>query len=277
MQGIILAAYFQDMVLCVQIINAASYMIFTDLRTRGKVLMATLTIYNKKLLARRPSEDARQYSYRVIKHHILHLKLLPGQKMSEIDFAHTLNVSRTPIHDTFYKLSRENMVDIFPKQGAFVSRIDPEKVEKAIWLHTQMGLSLLQTIHISDVSASDLDILNYLLNRYQEHLLKDDIEEIPRIINEYYHQIYMLGGNMQYAWEAIQKVDVDLQRLLSLALFVPAVSKGIFHELSSLADALLVRQNDKACTIFEEHLEHVLLFLEPLKKHYPDYFTSDKS
>lgn len=238
--------------------------------------MATLTIHNQKLMVRRPSEDARQYSYRVIKHYILRIKLPPGQKMSEIDFAHTLQVSRTPIHDTFYKLSRENMVDIFPKQGAFVSRIDPEKIEKAIWMHRQMGISMLQTIHTRGVSASELEILNYLLNRYNEYLLKDEMDEIPRIINEYYHQLYVLAGNMQYAWESIQKVDVDLQRLLSLASFSPAVAKGFLYELSNLTDALIARENDQACSIFEEHLEHVAMFLEPLKKHYPNYFIEDK-
>lgn len=238
--------------------------------------MATLAIHNQKLMIRRPSEDARQYSYRVIKHHILRIKLPPGQKMSEIDFAHTLHVSRTPIHDTFYKLSRENMVDIFPKHGAFVSRIDPAKIKEALWMHKQMGIFMLQTIHTRDVSASELEILNYLLNRYNEYLEKDDMDEIPRIINEYYHQLYVLAGSMQYAWESVRKVDVDFQRLLSLASFSPAIAKGFLYELSNLTDALIARENNQACSVFEEHLEHVAMFLEPLKKHYPSYFIADE-
>ena len=85
----------------------------------------TLALFqNDTLPVRRPSEDARQYAYRIIRKFILELLLLPGQKMNEADLASSLNMSRTPIHDSFFKLSRENLVDVIPKRGAFVSKID---------------------------------------------------------------------------------------------------------------------------------------------------------
>ena len=67
---------------------------------------------NNRMIARRPTEDARQYAYRVIKNCILELFLPPGQKMNEADLASSLNVSRTPVHDTFTRLSREKLVDV---------------------------------------------------------------------------------------------------------------------------------------------------------------------
>ena len=77
----------------------------------------TLALFqNQTLPARRPSEDARQYAYRIIRKFILELHLLPGQKMNEADLASSLNMSRTPIHDSFFKLSRENLVDVIPKR-----------------------------------------------------------------------------------------------------------------------------------------------------------------
>ena len=83
---------------------------------------------NNRMIARRPTEDARQYAYRVIKNCILELFLPPGQKMNEADLASSLNVSRTPVHDTFTRLSREKLVDVIPQRGAFVSRIDSERI-----------------------------------------------------------------------------------------------------------------------------------------------------
>ena len=106
---------------------------------------------NNRMIARRPTEDARQYAYRVIKNCILELFLPPGQKMNEADLASSLNVSRTPVHDTFTRLSREKLVDVIPQRGAFVSRIDSERIEHAIWLHTRLGTSMLYTIFIKNV------------------------------------------------------------------------------------------------------------------------------
>ena len=58
----------------------------------------TLALFqNQTLPARRPSEDARQYAYRIIRKFILELHLLPGQKMNEADLASSLNMSRTQI------------------------------------------------------------------------------------------------------------------------------------------------------------------------------------
>ena len=92
----------------------------------------TLALFqNQTLPARRPSEDARQYAYRIIRKFILELHLLPGQKMNEADLASSLNMSRTPIHDSFFKLSRENLVDVIPKRGAFVSKIDQKRMDSS--------------------------------------------------------------------------------------------------------------------------------------------------
>ena len=53
----------------------------------------TLALFqNQTLPARRPSEDARQYAYRIIRKFILELHLLPGQKMNEADLASSLKI-----------------------------------------------------------------------------------------------------------------------------------------------------------------------------------------
>ena len=48
-----------------------------------------------QLLARRTSEDARQYAYRVLSFCILEFILFPKQKLNEVSLAESLEVSRT--------------------------------------------------------------------------------------------------------------------------------------------------------------------------------------
>ena len=237
--------------------------------------MTALSIYNSKFLARRPSEDARQYSYRAIKANILRLVLKPGEKMSEIDFAHSLQVSRTPVHESFVKLSRENLVDIIPNQGAYVAKLNCQRINDALWIHSQLGITMLQNIYARNLHASELNTLNYMLSKLEECIDEQKNDQIPRIIIEYYHQLYMAAGNMQYIWESLQKTDGDLQRLLNLIVTNDLIARALLMELTELTNALTERQIDRACSIFRNHITHLSMFLEPIKQFNTDYFVDD--
>lgn len=232
---------------------------------------------NNRMIARRPTEDARQYAYRVIKNCILELFLPPGQKMNEADLASSLNVSRTPVHDTFTRLSREKLVDVIPQRGAFVSRIDSERIEHAIWLHTRLGTSMLHTIFIKNVKKSDLEVLYYHLRQLDDYLYQGNLNQAPKLLTDYYHQLYILAGDMDLVWESLQKVDMDLQRLLYLATSSSAMVEGFLCELTNLTDALADRNNDQACLIYSHHMSRMLLLVPPLKQHNPEHFICDST
>jgi len=236
--------------------------------------MSTLSIRNAQILVRRPAEDARQYAYRVIKDCILQLLLPPNRKLNEVDLAQTLTISRTPVHDTFFKLSRENIVTIYPKRGAFVSQIDPVRIEHAVWTHTQLGTSMLHSIFIKNVDHSKLLALRHLLRQLDDALYQRDLSSAPRIITEFYHQLYVLAGDMDLIWASVQKVDVDLRRVIHMASSSQTVVDGMLYELSSLTDALFERDCDRACRILEDHFSRMLLLAEPMQPHYPGYFVS---
>lgn len=223
-------------------------------------------------ISRRPSEDARQYAYRVIKSCILELFLPPGQKMNEIDLASSLSISRTPVHDTFTRLSRENLVDIIPQRGAFVSRIDSERIENAVWLHTRLGTSMLHTLFIKNVKKQDLDILYYNLRQLDDYLYQGNLAQTPKLLSDYYHQLYILAGDMELVWDSLERSDMDLHRLLYLAASSSTVMEGFLCELTNLTDALADRDNDQACLIYSHHMSRMLLLLGPLKQHNPEYF-----
>ena len=243
---------------------------------RKGIPMPLLPVHDNNLLARRASEDARQYVYRVIKLCILEFLLSPGQKMNEADLAQSLSVSRTPVHDTIFKLSRENLADIYPKRGAFVSRLSPKRIEHAVWTHTQLGTSVIHSIHIKNTPRPMLETLYYYLHQLDDFSSQGDASCASRLIIDYYQQLYMLSGDMELIWDSLQKIDVDLRRLLYLVTSSPTVTQGFLHELNSLTEALISRDNDKACQIYASHLSRILMLLPLMQQHNPDYFLSKR-
>ena len=65
------------------------------------ILETQLSKYSNTLILKRPSENTRQYVYRILSTLILNMVLIPGQRMNEQELASFMNVSRTPLHDTF--------------------------------------------------------------------------------------------------------------------------------------------------------------------------------
>ena len=226
----------------------------------------------QKLPPRRHTEDARQYAYRIIRHFILNLHLPPGRKMNEVELADALSISRTPVHDTLYRLSRKNLVDIIPQKGAFVSRIDISRIEQTLWIHKQLGAAMIQNIFIRNVKRPQFDILYHNLMQQEDYLAQGDISQSVRLITEYYRLLYDLAGKMNYVWEPVQKAGMDLQRLLYLSVSDTSVTEDFLRDLTALTDALAARDTDRACTIYQHHLARILLVLSPLKERYPEYF-----
>lgn len=223
--------------------------------------------------SRRGSEDARQYAYRVLKSGILSLDFLPGQKMNEIDIASSLDISRTPVHDTFFRLSRENLTDLIPQRGAFVSKIDAQRIEGALWLHLKLGTSMIHSMHLNRISEAQLHVFYHILRQQQACLSRGDHPQVAQLMTDFYHQFYLFGGQFQHLWSALQKTDLDLRRLLYLSVRDFHTAQQLIGELTELTDALKSRDNDAACQIYRSHLGAVLEHLNQLEHSHPEYFT----
>lgn len=234
--------------------------------------MSTLPVRDFERLWRRQSEDARQYAYRIIKTCILELLLKPGEKLNESSAAASLEVSRTPVHDTLVRLSRESLVDIIPQKGAFVSKICPSRIEQAVWLHRQLGASMLHALFIRRVPSCQLESLQLILNQFEDCSRAGRGGEAAGLLLEYYRQLYVLAGNMERIWDALQKEDLDLRRLIAMAAGNRTMTRAVLLELSSLTAALLNRDNDLACQIYNRHLDRLELLIPLFEKHSPQYF-----
>ncbi|WP_186236752.1 GntR family transcriptional regulator [Burkholderia gladioli] len=56
--------------------------------------------------------------------------LVPGSRLSEVQVARQLDVSRTPMREAFAQLEREGLVTIVPRVGAYVRNVTPRDVEE---------------------------------------------------------------------------------------------------------------------------------------------------
>ena len=94
--------------------------------------------------AKLSGENNKDYAYRVIKEGIMYLELQPGQAISEIELAEALNLSRTPIREVMAKLREENLVEVLPQVGTYVSKINSQLVEEASFMRFTLEKEVLK-------------------------------------------------------------------------------------------------------------------------------------
>ena len=71
--------------------------------------------------------DARSLAdqaYYRIRELIVSLELPPGSLISERELMERLGLGRTPVREALRTLTRERLVDVYPRRGMFVSRVD---------------------------------------------------------------------------------------------------------------------------------------------------------
>lgn len=68
------------------------------------------------------------YAYAAIRDRIMRCEYAPNSYVTEERLVSELNISRTPIRTALNALSKEHVVQIFPKKGIYITDITPDQV-----------------------------------------------------------------------------------------------------------------------------------------------------
>jgi DNA-binding GntR family transcriptional regulator len=80
-----------------------------------------LPIHQPEAASARSLADQAYYRIREL---IVSLELRPGSPISERELMERLGLGRTPVREALRALARECLVDVYPRRGMFVSRVD---------------------------------------------------------------------------------------------------------------------------------------------------------
>ncbi|MGN8111625.1 GntR family transcriptional regulator [Paraburkholderia sp. 22098] len=85
--------------------------------------------------------------------------LAPGSRLSEVQVAKQLNVSRTPMREAFAQLEREGLVTVLPRVGAYVRSVTLRDVEEIYTVRAALECLAVQLAseRITSLGAAQLD------------------------------------------------------------------------------------------------------------------------
>jgi DNA-binding GntR family transcriptional regulator len=202
--------------------------------------------------AKLSGENNKDYSYRVIKEGIMSLELQPGQAISEIELAEALHLSRTPIREVMTKLKEENLVEVFPQVGTYISKIKPQLVEEASFMRYNLEKEILK-LACHSFPSENLQELKKNLALQQELISQKGLEqEFHRLDTRFHHIIYQ-GNKKENVWAAITRLGTHYNRIRVLSEIQYSFDEAIAqHEI--IVTIIENKQVEKVEGIVRKHI-----------------------
>ncbi len=216
---------------------------------------------------------SRRSIYLKLRQMVLTLELPPGAALSENELAASLGVSRTPVRESLILLAQDGLVQIFPKIGSFVSRVDPAQVADAQFLREAVELASLDALP-SELDASVVAELRDNLRRQQRTQL--DLEEFFELDEAFHEGLMRLSGHGN-VWTTVAAAKGHLDRARRLGLH-ENVSPAVFADQHrEIFDAAVSGDLPLARTAMRTHLRAVFSDIERIRAHSPELFATDSS
>lgn len=209
--------------------------------------------------------------YDELRRRVVTLQLPPGAPLSENELAAELGTSRTPVRESLILLSQEGLVQVFPKVGSFVSRVDPALVADAQFLREAVELASLDDIP-AQPDAAQVATLRENLVRQQD---ADDDPDAFFALDEAFHLGLLRLAGHERTWPTVSAAKGHLDRARRLGLTENPSMRVFRDQHTSVLDALLDGDRDEARGLLRTHLRAVFDDIERVRRRSPELFSSN--
>ena len=180
-----------------------------------------------------------------------------GEPLVERSVAARLNVSRTPVRETLFRLESEGLVRIIEGKGAFVASYTVEDVIEIY--QVRIGLEpLAARLACPHLNIDDLLHVEEQLNHYKAKpsLMTSDSSSWLKLGREF-HSLFIrasLNNRLIQVIEGIQD-QIDLVRGIGRTISTHGTTESTLQEHSAILRALKSRDPDRAERTVRVHLQ----------------------
>jgi phosphonate utilization transcriptional regulator len=174
-----------------------------------------------------------------------------GQKLTEMELATRLRVSRGPIREALRGLEEAGLVTMERNRGAFVREISVE--EAASLYEVRMGLGdVAVRLLAAKITEGQIAELRGLL-RQMDVALNKDIKSYYPLNVKFHDRIVEMTGNRRLL-EIHRRVMNEMHLMRQRSIFEGGGIKVSIQEHLALLDALVSRNGDKAARAIRAHV-----------------------
>ncbi|WP_038144065.1 GntR family transcriptional regulator [Thioclava atlantica] len=220
-------------------------------------------------LTNRPTVSDQVFAH--LHRQVLSLELPPGTKLSEVDVAKQMGVSRQPVRDAFYRLSKQGFLVIRPQRATTVSLISAVAVMQARFIRTALEVETVR-VATEALTEGDLAALRDLIEEQRKAMEQGDKVLFHKLDDQFHREICIRSG-LDFTWELIaeNKGHMDRVRMLSLSF----ASRDAFDDHQQILAALEARDLEQATQAMRDHLARILDQIGRIRSDHAELFDPE--
>ncbi|MBU6314119.1 MAG: GntR family transcriptional regulator [Actinomycetales bacterium] len=201
----------------------------------------------------RQSSSLSEAAYSRIRSMIITLELEPGSLISESALMSSLKMGRTPIREALRSLANEKLVEVYPRRGMFVSRVDVANLSQLSETRAVLEIKAAE-LAATRSTAADQEITKALIKEIKA--IKGDLD-MPTLIGldqRIHHHIYQCTHN-EFLAAALDNYYAHALRIWFLALDRVEHLADAIIEHRALLEAIASNDSKAASKAMKEHVE----------------------
>ena len=220
------------------------------------------------VLNRLSGEGAREYVLRVLKKNIIECALKPGQMLSENALTEELNVSRTPVREALVELSKIDLIEVLPKRGSRVTKINYALVEESNFARKVLEKAIVE-ICCDLEKPQDFFRLEENLKLQKRFLYMSNQSRLLEVDDEF-HQLLFQMAKKSHVYDYLEDIRIPFDRIRYLSLLVIFDLQTVNDHIEIL-NAIRQRNKEEALAVMDKHLSRYLYDKTVIMERYPDY------
>jgi DNA-binding GntR family transcriptional regulator len=206
--------------------------------------------------------------YRILREQIIQAELLPGERLSESDVAKTLSVSRQPVREAFIKLSEEGLVQVLPQRGTFVTKISVASVMDVRFVREAIEADVVRVVAEAHAAETVEELRRQIAE--QRKVPQQDRAGFLRL-DELFHRTLAAAAGKAYAWDVIESVKAQMDRVRFLSVDDMHVGR-LIDQHEKIVEAIAAGDKAAAEEATRLHLREILSSLPEIARSRSDLF-----
>ncbi|KXS48797.1 MAG: GntR family transcriptional regulator [Halanaerobium sp. 4-GBenrich] len=199
-------------------------------------------------------EPLRKQVYNVLREAILKGELMIGEKITEMEIADELNVSRTPVREAFRMLEQEELINIIPQQGVFIAGIETKKeIDDIFQLRTELE-GLAAFLAAKKINEEQKTLLKEYTKELENCIANDDQRGCIRV-DIAFHRIIKEASNNRWLEKFLDTLFEQATRFRHSSFSRQGRMQEFLSEHMELAEAINSGDADKARKCAEDHIK----------------------
>lgn len=191
--------------------------------------------------------------YETLRRAIVRLEMQPGSAISEKELCGRFEVSRTPVREALQRLAEEDLVDIHPHSGTWVSRISFALAEEGFVLRRALEVESVRRA-AALVTEAGIAELDGLIARMRLTLRDDRLADYLEVDDAFHAAIARISAYPRI-WKFIGLAKVQLDRMRQLSAPVPGHLAEVTEQHAAIVQALARRNAMQAELAMRIHLD----------------------